>query len=337
MAFLDNSGDIILDAVLTDAGRKRLAQGDGTFRVVKFALSDDEIDYGLFNKSHPSGSAYYDLEIMQTPVLEAFTNNTSSLKHKLVSMTQTNLLYLPVMKLHSNCPGYTATQQSSFLNDGTFNNLIPVPLADVGGTGMFILAADAATRSELDEGFNVNGGVGVNAGEYLGENKAIKVVQGLDTDDISFRRPIASNLVETQYIIQSDYRMLRLTDPDNVRQEKSESYIDDDMIASYYLSRNIDSGMIGTTTPDERAGGANSDTLRNQDKIIKGPLGTHCKFNFIASAEIETSFALFDEFGGTDVTNSGNTYAYIDTNVRATGATTGSSIDIPIRIMKLKP
>ena len=26
MAFLDNSGDIILDAVLTDAGRKRLAR-----------------------------------------------------------------------------------------------------------------------------------------------------------------------------------------------------------------------------------------------------------------------------------------------------------------------
>ena len=29
MAFLDNSGDIILDAVLTDLGRKRLAAGNG--------------------------------------------------------------------------------------------------------------------------------------------------------------------------------------------------------------------------------------------------------------------------------------------------------------------
>ena len=36
MAFLDNSGDIILDAVLTDAGRARLAKGDGTFNVTKF-------------------------------------------------------------------------------------------------------------------------------------------------------------------------------------------------------------------------------------------------------------------------------------------------------------
>ncbi len=31
MAFLDNSGDIILDAVLTDTGRYRLAKGDGSF------------------------------------------------------------------------------------------------------------------------------------------------------------------------------------------------------------------------------------------------------------------------------------------------------------------
>ena len=45
MAFLDNSGDILLDAVLTDEGRRRLAMGDGSFRITKFALGDDEIDY----------------------------------------------------------------------------------------------------------------------------------------------------------------------------------------------------------------------------------------------------------------------------------------------------
>ena len=51
MAFLDNSGDIILDAVLTDEGRRRLAMGDGSFRITKFALGDDEIDYSLYDKT----------------------------------------------------------------------------------------------------------------------------------------------------------------------------------------------------------------------------------------------------------------------------------------------
>ena len=65
MGFLDNTGDIIIDAVLTDTGRMRLAKGDGSFKIAKFALGDDEIDYTLFNKSHASGSAYYDLEILK--------------------------------------------------------------------------------------------------------------------------------------------------------------------------------------------------------------------------------------------------------------------------------
>ena len=49
MGFLDNSGDIILDVVLTDLGRMLLAKGDGSFNVTKLALSDDEIDYLLQN------------------------------------------------------------------------------------------------------------------------------------------------------------------------------------------------------------------------------------------------------------------------------------------------
>ena len=101
MGFLDNSGDIILDAVLTDHGRKLLAKGDGSFQITKFALADDEINYTLYNATHASGSAYYDVEILQTPpVLEAFTDNAGSVKSKLISYGSMNLLYLPVVKIN---------------------------------------------------------------------------------------------------------------------------------------------------------------------------------------------------------------------------------------------
>ena len=105
MSFLDNSGDIILDAVLTDAGRARLAQGDGSFKIAKYAFADDEIDYAKYQNANyvdganASGSAYYDINILRTPVLEAFTNNTSTMKSKLLSIPQTNLLYLPILQL----------------------------------------------------------------------------------------------------------------------------------------------------------------------------------------------------------------------------------------------
>ena len=101
MAFLDNSGDIILDAVLTDTGRLRLAQGDGSFKISKFALGDDEVNYGLYNKNHLSGSAYFDLEILQMPILEAFTNNSAQVKSRLMTMSRTNILYMPTLKLNN--------------------------------------------------------------------------------------------------------------------------------------------------------------------------------------------------------------------------------------------
>lgn len=117
MAFLDNSGDIILDAVLTDTGRLRLARGDGSFKITKFAFGDDEVNYGLYDKNNTSGSAYYDLDILQMPVFEAFTNNTSVLKYPLLSISKTNLLYLPVLKIATatngetnNTSGFTAIQ-----------------------------------------------------------------------------------------------------------------------------------------------------------------------------------------------------------------------------------
>ena len=98
MAFLDNSGDIVLDAVLTDLGRKRMAEGN--FRITQFALGDDEIDYRIYDKNHPSGSAYYDLQILQTPVLEAFASSNANINYGLVSFNgNMNLLYMPTMKV----------------------------------------------------------------------------------------------------------------------------------------------------------------------------------------------------------------------------------------------
>jgi hypothetical protein len=54
MAFLDNSGDILLDVVLTSVGRKRLAAG--TFKPVKYAFGDQEINYGLYDSTNTNGS-----------------------------------------------------------------------------------------------------------------------------------------------------------------------------------------------------------------------------------------------------------------------------------------
>ena len=79
MAFLDNSGDIILDAVLTDTGRMRLAKGDGTFKIVKFALGDEEINYELYDKNTTTDLA--DLEILKQLIMHMLMTIKYSSQH----------------------------------------------------------------------------------------------------------------------------------------------------------------------------------------------------------------------------------------------------------------
>ena len=82
-----------MDAVLTDR-RKRLAAGRFNIYV---ALGDEEINYELWDSSDNRGTAFYDLEILQTPILEAFTSDQSLMKSRLISFSRNDLLYLPIL------------------------------------------------------------------------------------------------------------------------------------------------------------------------------------------------------------------------------------------------
>lgn len=87
MGYLNNT-IVTVDAILTKKGRELLAQGAGAFNITQFALSDDEIDYTLYNPTHPSGSAYYGEAIENMPLLEAFPDETQIMKYKLTTATR---------------------------------------------------------------------------------------------------------------------------------------------------------------------------------------------------------------------------------------------------------
>jgi len=326
MAFLDNSGDIILDAVLTDTGRFRLAKGDGSFKIVKFALCDEEINYGSYDKNNASGSAYYDLEILQTPILEAFTNNTSTMKTKLVSIPRTNLLYLPVMKLSGDAQNLTS-------GSGYNNNFnVCVNLATAGdGSNAGILDGDPDTGIGDAIGF-MNG-----YQPYTGVGSSIRVDQGLDTTEIPKAFTIDADLNETQYIVEMDNRFgtITTTGVGNTGRAANVSFIDDDNIASYYLSITTDSDFISNIGP----------TVSSQ---IAGPRGTKLEFKIQASTDLATSTYLFEQLGSTGMSatitaidttvgagaESTINLRFIDSIIRVTGATTGYTINIPVRFIR---
>ena len=163
MAFLDNSGDIILDAVLTDAGRRRLARGDGTFRVAKFALGDDEINYRLYDPNHASGSAYYDLEILQSPVLEAFTNQTSQMHHRLVTLSRNDILFMPILELFETTGTSRYTTTNAFLV--AVNETTEIDGDISGRTGVIYgedTGSELSTTIRVDQGVDANGTLAIS-------------------------------------------------------------------------------------------------------------------------------------------------------------------------------
>jgi hypothetical protein len=84
MGYLNNA-TTVLDAVLTKKGRELLSRGEQAFNITKFALSDDEVDYALWNVAHPLGTDYYGTVIENLPLLEPTTDPDTVMKYKLVT------------------------------------------------------------------------------------------------------------------------------------------------------------------------------------------------------------------------------------------------------------
>lgn len=305
MAFLDNSGDIILDAVLTDTGRLRLAKGDGSFNITKFALGDDEINYELYDKNHPSGSAYFDIEILQSPVLEAFTNNTSVLKSKLLSVSRTNLLYLPEIR-NNDTDGIAQNSSNNIVSVAVDQSTVDA-LKDSSGN----LLAGIIDSAELDRNTT--------------DKRRLLFDQGIVSNALGAIGKVAldADLVETQYIIEIDNRLGYLADPTTGAQA-TPSFIDDDNIASYYLSLTTNSSYFSSATLTESS-------------VISGPAGYRLSLLVGASTNLNSSTYLFTQLGSTStltpISDTVNLF-HIDTTIRITGATTGFRVDIPIRFLK---
>ena len=97
MGYLNNQV-VTVDAILTTKGRELLARGDGSFNITQFALSDDEIDYTLYNPTNPSGSAFYGEAIQNMPLLEAFPDEQQMLKYKLATLPR-DTAKMPVLDI----------------------------------------------------------------------------------------------------------------------------------------------------------------------------------------------------------------------------------------------
>ena len=327
MGFLDNSGDIILDAVITDTGRKRMAEGN--FKITKFTLGDDEINYALYNYSHPSGSAYYDLEILQTPIFEALTN--TSLNTGNISLTNLNILYMPDLLLNQKLSVAVKKKNNTIyvaVNSETYQKMN----TQFGSRGFCLLAGSRSGERAIILESAVNN-VAVN---YTRTNLDTYIIS-TNMLDVSQTVAFDSNLI--QYPITAASNSTWFT---NATGDWAGAL--GTLQSRTTVSTANSDGFNVATAPMIRAaiflptGGATADITNNIESA--GVIGSMNGINVEIPPELKTTSGQtadprWAKFGttGTPVGLSSN-YSLLPTSIEVVGASSGATISIPLTLIK---
>ena len=194
MGYLNNTV-ITVDAILTKKGREALARNDGSFRITQFALSDDEIDYTLYNPNHPSGSAFYGEAIEGMPLIEAFPDDQQILKYKLATLPR-GTAKLPVLNL-----GYDAIT----LKQGASLSITPQTLNYLDNVSTFETSGYVATIADvrLMSSFE---GLGINTQAAIDQNSTSTIGTNVSKTVIGTQINLRATTVNTLFGTNSQLR-----------------------------------------------------------------------------------------------------------------------------------
>lgn len=335
MAYLDNSGDILLDAVLTDTGRKLLAEGK--FQISKYAFGDDEINYALYDLDHPSGSSYADLEILQTPVFEAFTEGPA-LKYGLMSNRNLNLYYLPDMLFNNGEWGTTTVTKK--------NNVVYV-------------AVNSQTATSLKEDSTWNSDdYNLLSGRRAG-GKMITIESGIDNADVLMTSANLENYIVSTHLLDlnasvsydNNFISSIMSAPASVNYKTSANGEIDGSPPTLVTRTSVipgDRPGFRTTKIDMSKAGvfiATGAGGRDTATLVQslGVVGSMTSLNVTVPPELQTtkdgpSDSRWTKFGQTGTTPTGfggsDTFSTIDTSIEITGTRSGASLNIPLTLIR---
>jgi hypothetical protein len=168
-----NKATVTVDAILTKKGRELLAKGRSAFEITKFAVSDDEIDYGLFDPAHPLGSEYYGSAIENMPLVEAVPDETQNLRYKLVTLDRNGTNVIPRVQIDRS------SIELTFIEGGTARSEIVPSTSPVGFNelpfGYTAILYDREAASLESDGLPGTPTVPVFIGDSVSENAIVKV------------------------------------------------------------------------------------------------------------------------------------------------------------------
>ena len=162
MGFLNNT-TVTVDAILTKKGRQLLAQGTEAFNITKFALADDEVDYNLFDVTHPNGSDFFGKVIENMPLLEAIPDENHVMRYKLITLPK-NTSKMPV--INSSVPSIIFEAAGGIQQPDRIVTATTANVSDSSYT--FILHDQSVCTMNINEG--AGSGVGATTPFFLGDD-----------------------------------------------------------------------------------------------------------------------------------------------------------------------
>ena len=147
MAFINTSDSILIRATLTDEGKKLLARGE--FKVSKFALGDDEIDYELFDFDREKTSESYKAGLLNSKILEASSDRHKNIQFGLTSH-DSGILYLTADEKEEN-DTHAHISYLPILEENNILSITPKKRNEVN-----YLSVNDETSQELNELSNFN-------------------------------------------------------------------------------------------------------------------------------------------------------------------------------------
>ena len=329
MAFLDNSGDIILDAVLTDEGVKAMA--DGNFKITKFALGDDEINYTLYDKNNSGGPAYYDLEILQTPVMEAFASQIGAINYGLITLPA-EVLYVPTLRVNTKTLGL----ENKVPKNGVF--YVTDPTNDTTTTTISAIL-QKANISYID------GQALANAGYVLIE-EGIESADVLDTTANVSSYLTQQGMVDSSLEVSFDTRIFNsvmgtgagstVANDGTANSLNAKITLANSVRTSHSPMKNYGTGRVQTMVNQiyDKTGGNNT---KSQFSAISGPASRFAALSPNIKAGLAT--AEYSKYGTRNANPDGiagaTPISYIDSVVYVHGASTGASIQLNMRIARV--
>jgi len=322
MAFQNKAGSIILDATLTDVGRKLLAKGQ--LNITSFALGDDEIDYSI----GVYGSDGYSLDVA-APTLEAPASSDAAIIHGLVDYSRNDIKYLPSFKINTKLKSSVSPHQDVFYL--SVNEETTKKLASAINLEQYILQSDDdMTNTIVFEG-------GIDNPHVQG--KAISQARFIDNLE----------LYDGYVFVYTDSRFIdKLLIPSSLAKP---TYISSDNkeVSSYQpLDEQCN---ISMKAPVENYDTYYCKTVRNNIYDETADPADISEFNSARSCLVPLNFKVnpkmksksngaadirYTKFGSTGVNlfSDGNLYDYVDTNIKIEGCATTRSMMATIRVIR---